>query len=78
MAKKNAAPAEPSAPEVPQDATQDTQDTPAIVVDAAAALYRDKSGTNRAQQVTEGAANFGAITAAARSVLDNGQPDEAA
>lgn len=84
MAKERKAPKEPKlvTPEPPTDEPTPIETIAAAEshtsIDHSCSVYRDNSGKALGGGVSEGAANFGAITAAARSVVDNGTPDEAA
>lgn len=51
-----------SEPETPDRA-------PEVVPDVGAALYRDKSGSPRTRQMTEGQANFGAVKGLAEAAV---------
>lgn len=75
--------AKDKAPEsAPEPETAPEPVAPALVLDAGAALYRDKSGPIRELQPTEGKGNFGTMTREARISVgldpETGLPKEAA
>jgi hypothetical protein len=74
MAKKTDAPLPTPASEPQRE--PEVEPTVALPADSAAAIYRDKSGKPFATTLTEGAANFGAVTAAARAIVTDESKNE--
>lgn len=69
-------------PKKKEEVQDDAPDAPVVetpIADAGAAVYRDKSGKSMTGNISEGRANFGAITAAALAVAETAEPaDDAA
>lgn len=78
MARKKPDPTDtPDIPDVSGTTTETTAEVAAS--DHGCAVYRDNAGKALGGGISEGAANFAAITEAARAiVVDNGTPNEAA